>query len=119
MKYPIGGATPEVRRRRIVVSVATLAGPVAWAIDLLGSYLLVDRVRETGSKLPLAVTTLLCLGIALTGSILAWRAYRAAAPEGERSAWRSVALSGAAMGVAFAIVIAGQAIPKVVVGAWQ
>ena len=73
------GAAPAVGRPRLwfVVSV----GPVAWFLHLLVSYLLVSypTVQVTcaaGGNLLLHLVTVVATAAALTGGVMAWRAWQ-------------------------------------------
>lgn len=111
----------ETRRKRDgMLWVGLFAGPVAWGLDFLVSYLLVWRARTTGRTLGLHLATAAALAVTGLGAALAWRVWSevrddGGAAEGRvRSRARFMALCGLLMCAGSALLILATAIPKVV-----
>jgi hypothetical protein len=92
------------------LTVAVLVGPIAWAVDLLGSYVLLPNVAGSGAKLGLFVVTALTLVVAAAGALVAWRVFRQT-PTGEVG-WRFVGAFGIGLDAFFVLVIVANAVPK-------
>jgi hypothetical protein len=102
-----------------------LAGPLAFAIDLSGSYLLVPHARGAHSKLAMHLVTLLALAVLGAGAAAAVRVLRAPAAGArrleERVAERSrfLALGGLLLCAFFLGVVAAEALPKLLLSQWD
>lgn len=102
------------------LGVAALLAAVAWSFDLLASYALVHRTRETGSKLPLAIVSLVALAVILVAVAMAWRTFRAL-PAGEPAhrTWRTTAVGVLALQGFLLFLLAGHAVPKILLAPWD
>ncbi|QOR40039.1 hypothetical protein HNO52_17085 [Billgrantia diversa] len=95
-----------------------LIGPGAWALHLLGSYLLVSRACESGSMWLLHGATLFTLLLSLAGAAVAWRQWgRAgrrwpASGDGEAGRVRFMAVMGLLLSALSALLIVAEAIPN-------
>jgi cytochrome c biogenesis factor len=115
-----GSTTPPGRARLDALAVgAFLAGPLAFTVDLLGSYFLVPKVHASGSRAALHVVTAVALAILAAGAFAAARVLRGPA-EGarriearvaERS--RFLALGGLLLCAFFLGMVVAELIPKV------
>jgi hypothetical protein len=126
------GPSPDVARRWFdaPAGIATqwagvLAGPVAWAIDLVLSYSIVQWTCGGGPTIVLYLITLLSLVIIGAGAFGSWRALRiapAGVPQDGRQPderGRFMALLGLWMCSLFAIVVIAGEIPRRVLDACQ
>jgi hypothetical protein len=102
-----------------------LAGPLAWAVDLMASYAMVKPVCQAGRDTPLHAITIGCLAVVLGGAALSWLAWqrtRADVPgDGgrPRNRVRFMAVLGLASCALFALQIVAAAIPGLVIDACQ
>jgi hypothetical protein len=103
--------------------VAFLAGPIAWAVDLTLSYLLVPTVKGWGTKWPVHLVTLLAVAIVVAGILAGLAVLRR--PDAGASDARAVerarflAVGGLASSAFFLLVIAAESVPKLMLGARQ
>ena len=111
---------PEAARARVGLGLSAVLGAAAWSLDLLGSYALVHRTRETGSKAPLALVSVVALVLLAIAAVLAWRTLRAL-PAGEPAhrTWRRLAGCVLVFHGFLLLVLAGQAIPKLLLVPWD
>jgi hypothetical protein len=111
-------------RRDVLLWLAVLAGPFAWAVDELTSYSLAPTACDAGTKWMLHLVFLVTLLVSLGGALLA-RSVGRGLPEGSSeegsrdSRARFMALAGTVMGVVFALVIVAEEVPNWVVGVCQ
>jgi hypothetical protein len=102
-----------------------LAGPIAWALDLMSSYALVKPVCRMGSVGTLLLIALICLGLVAAGGSLSWMALRRTARDvpldggGPRQRARFMAVLGLTSCALFALQILAGAIPPSVINACQ
>jgi hypothetical protein len=108
----------RIERRDVILWLAVLAGPAAWALQLLSNYSLTPTACDLGSKTILHLVSLGCLLLALTGAWVCWSWWKKL-PEGstemgdaEQSRVRFMALAGAVSCVFFALVIVAAEIPN-------
>jgi hypothetical protein len=126
------GASPDVARRWFdaprgigVLWAAVLAGPTAWAIDLVLSYSLVQWTCGGGPPVVLHLVSLFALALIAGGAFAAWRALQVApggAPDDGSEPdqrGRFMALLGLTMCALFAVVVIAAAIPRWVLDACQ
>lgn len=91
-----------------------MSPPVAWAVQMLTVYTLAPWSCAHGPLLPLHVVSALSLLIAASGSLLAWRSWRAvggwpsSADEATLGRTRLMTLLGAMTGTLFSLVISAQ-----------
>lgn len=118
----------ETRRRKVLnpllLWVGWVIGPVAWALHLLGSYVLVTWVCETGHHWTLHATTLVTLAMSLIGGWLAWRQWGVAGrrwPGDSDNRFSSriqfMALGGLILSLLSALLIVAEGIPNFFLGA--
>lgn len=102
-----------------------LAGPIAWALDLLVSYALVKWVCVSRGYVVLHGVTLLALAIVMGGAMLSWRALRHTRADAKtdggrpRERARFMAVLGLTLCALFALQIVAGAIPIWVLDACQ
>lgn len=102
-----------------------LAGPIAWAFDLMSSYALVKWVCHTGNHAVLPLMTILSLAIVGAGAALSWAALAHTASDvptdggKPRQRARFMAVLGLATSALFALQILAGAIPHWVLDACQ
>ena len=108
----------RVERRDVLLWLAFLAGPVAWALQLQVNYSLTATACAMGGKTFLHLVSLGALLLALAGAFLAWRWWKKL-PEGstemgdaEESRRRFMALAGVTMCAFFALLIVAAEIPN-------
>ncbi|MFL5155078.1 MAG: hypothetical protein ACJ8C3_19715 [Microvirga sp.] len=112
----------HVERRDILLWLAVLAGPFAWALHEQVSYMLTPTACASGRHVLLHLVSLGALLIALAGAALGWSRFKAAPqgstekgdPEGSRI--RFMALAAATSCVFFALVILAAEVPNLVLG---
>lgn len=110
----------DVKKAHALVWLGGAAGPVAWSIDLLASYALVHRARESGSKTWLLVVTLIAIAITLAGAWVAWWGIRELPKHDAASrTWRGVGWCGLALDVYFLLLIAANVFSKAYVALWE
>ena len=106
-----------------VLWTGILAGPIAWALDLLVSYAVVKWTCLTSRHWPLDASTVVALAIAGAGAALAWRALQqtmyADPTDGGAPPQRAkfMAILGVTTSALFAITIAAAWIPRWVLDA--
>ena len=119
------GASPDVARRwfdapRGISALwgALLSGPIAWAIDLVLSYSLVQWTCGGGPPVVLHLVTLFSLALIAGGAFAAWRAL-AVVPDGTPrdgsepdQRGRFMAVLALLMCALFATVVVAAAIPR-------
>jgi hypothetical protein len=112
-------------RRDVLLMLAVMAGPFAWAVDELASYSLAPTACADGTKWMLYLVTLLTLLVSLGGAALA-NAVGRRLPEGSTAGgglWASrarfLARSGAVLGLGFALAILAMAVPNLVLEVCQ
>jgi len=111
---------PEIERRDVLLWLAVLAGPFAWALTEQMSYMLTPTACDSGRHILLHLVSFLMLLIALAGAALGWSRFKAfpdgstekGDPEGSRI--RFMALSAAVSCVFFALVILATEVPNLV-----
>ncbi|KAA0013029.1 hypothetical protein F0A17_08955 [Billgrantia pellis] len=97
-------------------------GPGAWALHLMGSYLLVSRACETGSMWLLHGTTLVTLLLGLAGAAVAWRQWGRAgrrwpgSGDGEAGRIRFMAVMGLLISALSGLLIVAEGIPNFFLG---
>lgn len=108
----------------LLLWVGWVIGPVAWALHLLISYVLVTWVCESGHHWTLHVTTLVTLVMSLIGAWLTWRQWSVAGrqwPGGNDSRSSSriqfMAVGGLMLSVLSALLIVTEGIPNFFLGA--
>ena len=108
----------RVERRDVLLWLAVLAGPLAWAAQLQINYALAPTACALGGKTFLHLVSLVTFLIAVAGAFLAWIRWKKL-PEGsaehgdaKESRARFMALSGMTMAVFFALVIVASEIPN-------
>lgn len=120
-------ASPEAPRASDTGRLWTgvLAGPVAWLLNLLLSYLLTDWSCNHGHAVVIHLVNVVTLLAALAGTVVAWSAWRMAEPSKSTGAApppgrvRFMALAGLILGIVFALAIVAQAIPPFILGPCQ
>jgi len=121
-RSPQPSALPPERAR---LRAAALASPLAWAADLAINYGFVRRMSLHGTKLPVLITTAVCLATICAAALVCGRALRrrsAQAPSAGSAALaqdtdRTLALWGLVLAVYFALLVLGQAYPALVLRA--
>jgi hypothetical protein len=102
-----------------------LAGPIAWALDLLASYALVKWVCASRGYGALHGVTLAALAIVAGGAVVSWRALRQTQADQKtdggrpRERARFMAVLGLTLCALFALQIVAGAIPTWVLDACQ
>lgn len=71
-------ADNRATRHPLLLWTGWLMGPLAWALHLMASYLLVPWVCSTGHYWSLHMVTLLTALLAAAGALIAWRQLRGA-----------------------------------------
>jgi hypothetical protein len=105
--------------------VGILAGPIAWAFDLMSSYAVVKWVCDTGNHAVLPLITIVSLAIVGGGAASSWAALTYTAndvpTDGGRPRQRArfMAVLGVALSALFALQILAGAIPHWVLDACQ
>ncbi|WP_336273644.1 hypothetical protein [Vreelandella indica] len=100
-----------------------VVGPMAWALHLLGSYMLVPWVCATGHHWTLHASTLVALAISLIGGWIAWRQWGVVGrqwPGGSdrrTSRIRFMSAGGLILSVLSALLIVVEGIPNFFLGA--
>ncbi|MGQ7261235.1 hypothetical protein [Vreelandella sp. V005] len=116
-------ATKVGYRQTLPLWASWVLGPIAWALHLLGSYMLVPWVCETGHHWALHISTLLTLVVSLLGVWLAWRQWGKAGrhwPGGSHrrtSRLRFMAVGGIILSALSALLIMAEGIPNFYLGA--
>lgn len=93
-------------------------GPGAWALHLMGSYLLVARACEADAVWTLHGTTLVTLLLSLAGAAVAWRQWGRAgrrwpgSGDGEAGRIRFMAVMGLLISALSALLIVAEGIPN-------
>lgn len=87
-------------------------GPVAWALHLVGSYLLVGWVCSSGGYWALHALTLATLALALLGALLSWRGRTADGAPG-----RFISTGGVVVALASGLVVVVEGIPNFILDA--
>jgi hypothetical protein len=124
------GAAVDVARRwfKQPAGVAALwagifAGPLAWAVDLVLSYSLVQWVCGGGPPVVLHLITLFALALTAAGAFGSWRALQLVSDrvpsDGAEADQRGyfMALLGLAMSALFATIVVAGAVPRWVLDA--
>jgi hypothetical protein len=108
----------RLERRDVLLWLAVLAGPLAWAAQLQINYALAATACAMGGKMFLHLVSLGAFLLAAAGALVAWRWWKKL-PEGstergdaEGSRARFMALSGMLMGAFFALVIVALEVPN-------
>jgi hypothetical protein len=126
------GASHDVARRWFdapagisALWACILAGPVAWALDLMLSYSLVQWTCGGGPSAVLRVISLFSLALIAGGAFLGWRALQVvpegAQEDGSQPDHRGLFMArlGLVMCALFATVVVAGAIPRWVLNACQ
>jgi hypothetical protein len=126
------GASPDVARRWFAAPSGItllwsgiLAGPTAWALDLVVSYSLVQWTCGGGPPVVLHLITLFALAVIGFGAFNAWRALAVVPPgaptDGSQPDQRGrfMAVLGLAMCALFAVLVIATSIPRWVLDACQ
>lgn len=131
MSAPVPRPDAEAKREwsRVTYGPAqlagVLAGPVAFLLNLQIGYMLVPWACHRSNTIPIHVTMLACLALALGGSLLSWRDWRRIGEqwpdEGAGAVARSrfLAALGVMTGALFALVIIAQWIPSFILSPCQ
>ena len=94
------------------------AGFIAWGFDLGVSYPLQQHACAIGNRIPLHVTSIVCLLVAFSGCVAGWKVLRGLPDEKSEEGGRPVdrahfqALLGIGFSLAFALVIIANAVPR-------
>lgn len=121
-EHGMSGA-PAARHQGLALWIAWLAGPLAWAIHLSVSYMIVSWVCATGHHVVLHVLTAGTFLMTTGGFLLAWRLWRAGDfrwPDegGTRLArMQFMAVSGVVLSVLFAMMILMEGVPSLLLDA--
>jgi hypothetical protein len=121
-----GSPVPPGRTSLDVFAVLSfLAGPLAWVVDLAGSYFLVPRAHATGSKLGMHLATVVAVGVIAAGVAAALRVLRAPSAGAKRlevrvaERARFLALGGLVLCAFFLGVVVANAVPKLLLSPWD
>jgi hypothetical protein len=112
-------------RRDVLLMLAVMAGPFAWAVDELASYSLAPTACADGTKWMLYLVTVLTLLVSLGGAALAHSVGRGlpdgSTHQGDPTVTRArfLARAGAVLGLSFALVILATAVPNLVLEVCQ
>ncbi|WP_104203852.1 hypothetical protein [Billgrantia saliphila] len=107
-----------VLRHPLLLWTGWLVGPAAWALHLMGSYLLISRACETGAMWTLHGMTLVTLLMALVGVAVAWRQWDRAgrrwpgSGDGKVSRIRFMAVMGWLISALSALLIVAEGVPN-------
>ena len=102
-----------------------LAGPIAWAFDLMASYAVVKWVCQTRNHGVLDLSAIVSFAIVVAAAVISWIALRHSSSEGPsdggrpRQRARFMAILGLATSALFALQIIAGAIPPRVLDACQ
>lgn len=102
-----------------------LAGPAAWALNQMVSYLFVPWACASGTRIMLHLVALAALLLALIGAAIAWRNWRKSGAEWHTAAGgiigrsRFMALGGFVLSLMFALVIVAQGYTSFMLGPCQ
>lgn len=112
---------PKVDRRAMWLAIAFFAGPFAWFSDLLVSSILVPAAQREGSRAMLFVVTFVAVALVGGGAAIATHILRSGprekATDGTgRSRERFFAIASLVACAFFFLVIAGNAVPRLVHG---
>ena len=112
---------PDVRpywdgRGLILLGLAILSGPAAWAMNQLVGYALVKPVCASDSRLTLIAVAAAALAMTVAGTLIAWSCLarlRGAHEEGGREEDRShfLAVAGLSLNLLIALLIVTAAVP--------
>jgi hypothetical protein len=117
------GTAPAVTTPRApMLWAGILAGPLAFAADLLARYALVHSACADGQTTILTLITMVSMAVICGGAAVAWRAWQltaTAASSGGRPVDRAkfMAVSGVLSSALFAIVVGATAYPQWVLDA--
>ncbi|HEX3598458.1 MAG TPA: hypothetical protein VHU80_25295 [Polyangiaceae bacterium] len=104
----------------VLLVVAALTPPAAWAVSLGLSYMLVYPVVRSGSKAPLLCVTVAAATLSVASATVAVRVLRDVArvlpPPKNSIRIRALAFTACALSAFFLVAIAAQAIPIVLLG---
>lgn len=96
-------------------------GPLAWALHLMGSYLLVEWVCRTGGYWALHALTVGTAVLALAGAVPGWRSWSAAGrrwpASNDEGPNRFLAVGGMLVSLLSALVILAEGIPNFILDA--
>jgi len=119
------GAAPDVARWKFdspggisALWLSILAGPAAWAVDLLLSYSLVQWTCGGGPPVVLHLISVVSLVVIAAGAFAGWQSLQAvpggAPSDGSQPDQRAyfMALLGLLMCALFAVVVVAEAIPR-------
>ncbi len=111
-----------VLRHPLLLWTGWVIGPAAWALHLMGSYLLVARACEADAIWMLHGTTLVTLLLALAGTAVAWWQWGRAgrrwpgSGDGEAGLIRFMAVMGLFISALSALIIVAEGIPNFFLG---
>src|SRR4051794_2370930 len=100
-----------------------LAGPIAWALDLTGSYAIVQWTCGSQHTSVLHLITLAALVITAAGAAASWRAFQQGSADAEQDGPRPgdrarfMAILGLVISAMFALTMIGNAIPRLMLDA--
>jgi hypothetical protein len=106
-------------RGLLLLWIGVLGGPIVWAADLLGAYMLVYHACHTNNMVPLYLETVIALALCVVPFVIARRmlqqfpdAHRKGGQADDRA--RFLAISGMALSVMFFIALVAAAVPRLV-----
>ena len=118
--HPTDPREPDIERRDVLLWLAVLAGPFAWALQQQVSYMTTPTACASGRHILLHLVSLAALLIVGAGAALSWTRWKAA-PEGSTekgdpkgSRIRFMALSAVTSCVFFALVVLATEVPNLV-----
>lgn len=93
--------------KQAALSTGVVLAPIAWFASLEANFALAPLACGGHDRKLLVAISVVALGLAAAGSLLAWT---------QRHVHRRVAFFGMAMSALFALVIAAQTIPNLILG---
>jgi len=109
--------------RTAALSWGLLAGVLAWKLQLMVNYALIPYACWRDASILIHAASLLTFLTALTGAVVAWRSWQRTGTElqlelhGVRGRARFMAVSGIVLSLYFALLILGQWLPNLIIGA--
>jgi len=97
--------------------IGVLIGPIAFGVDLLLSYMLVEHSCSTGHFYVLHVISVVCFLVVLAGAWMSWQQYQPVRDANDsggspRDRTHFLALLGTISSLFFAVVIIATAVPR-------